>query len=120
MKIRLQLRYAREPELVALRYNPCLDFSGIAKQALWAYLNKTEFHITIPEDSSYVKKPLVLYINLDEKNFNEKRIITMLHENKAPNTTFVRNILIRSISNDLSAIYKDEKLKAMALETVKE
>lgn len=120
MKIRLQLRYPREPELVALRYNPCLDFIGITKQALLSYVNKTEFHFTIPEGYTYVKKSLVLYINLDEKDYKDRQIIDMLHENKAPNTTFVRNLLIRSISNDISEIYKDEKLKALAIESVKD
>lgn len=120
MKIRLQLRYPREPELVALRYNPCLDFIGITKQVLLSQANKKEFHFTIPEGYSYVKKPLVIYINLNEKNHEEKQIIDMLHENKAPATAFVRNLLIKSILNDISEIYKDDKLKALALGSVKE
>ena len=76
--------------------------------------------MTRSEGYAYVKKPLVLYINLDEKDCKDRQIIDMLHENKAPNTTFVRNLLIRSISNDISDIYKDEKLKALAIESVKD
>ena len=113
MRISMRLAYDREPEIVALRFNPMIDFNGLVKTALRAYINNEKFHIELPSNPTYIHKSLriAIYLN-DDKDAN---IVDMLKQNAAPNTAFIRNLLIRSIEGDLSKIYNDVNLKELAL-----
>lgn len=113
MKIKICLRYAREPELVALRFNPGIYMPGLAKQALRAQMEGQDFQIHMQKDVNYVQKPLSFYLTLDDEM--DKDIIHCLNSHYAPATAFIRNILIRCIKGNVNFIYSDLELKKMAL-----
>lgn len=113
MKIKICLRYAREPELVALRFNPGIYMPGLAKQALRAQMEGQDFQIHLQRDVNYVQKPLSFYLTLDDEA--DKDIIQCLSSQYAPNSAFIRNILIRCIKGRVDFIYSDLNLKKMAL-----
>ena len=113
MVVNIELRYAREPELVAIRFNSAYKFQGLAKQALRACIDNTPFEIVMPEKTTYEKHSLVCVLKLDEKK--DADIICFLKSLKAPKSTFVRNTMIRYITGNTAYIYQDEKLKEMAI-----
>ena len=113
MLVHIELRYAREPELVAIRFNPAYKFQGLAKQALRAYINNFSYEIAMPGKTTYEKQSLKCDLRLDEKK--DADIICFLKELKAPKSTFIRNLMIRSITGDTSYAYKDEELKKIAV-----
>lgn len=113
MKIKICLRYAREPELIALRFNPGIYLPGLAKQALRAQMKGIDFQIHMQDDVNYVQKSLSFYLILDDEE--DKDIIECLNSQHAPSTAYIRNALIRCIKGDIDFIYRDLKLKKMAL-----
>lgn len=113
MVVNIELRYAREPELVAIRFNPAYKFQGLAKQALRAFMDNSPFEIVMPTKATYEKQSLVCALKLDERK--DEDIILFLKSLKAPKSTFVRNLMIRYITGDTSHVYQDEKLKEMAI-----
>lgn len=113
MKVKIFLRYAREPELVALRFNPGIHMPGLTKQALQAQMEGQDFQIHIQKDVNYVPKPLSFYLTLD--NEVDREIIQFLNSQCAPVTVFIRNALLRCIKGNIDFIYKDLELKKMAL-----
>lgn len=113
MVVNIELRYAREPELVAIRFNPAYKFQGLAKQALRAFIDNRPFEIVMPAKTAYEKQSLVCVLKLDEKK--DEDIILFLKSLKAPKSTFVRNLMIRYITGDTSHVYQDERLKEMAI-----
>ena len=113
MVINIGLRYAREPELVAIRFNSAYKFQGLAKQALRAYMDNTSFEIILPAKTIYEKRSLVCVLKLDEKK--DEDIIRFLKSLKAPKSTFVRNLMLRYVTGNISCVYQDEKLKEMAI-----
>lgn len=113
MLLHIKLRYAREPELVAIRFNPAYSFQGLVKQALRAFINNYHFEIVMPGKAIYEKKSLKCDLRLDEKN--DADIIAFLSKLKAPKSTFVRNLMIRYITGDTSYAYQDEELKELAI-----
>lgn len=113
IKIKICLRYAREPELVALRFNPGIYMPGLAKQALRAQIEGHDFQIHMQKDVNYVQKPMAFYLTLDEES--DKDIIHCLNSQHAPSPAFIRNVLIRSIKGNVDFIYRDLSLKKMAL-----
>lgn len=113
MRIKVCLRYAREPELVALRFNPGIYMPGLAKQALQAQITGHEFKIKMQKDVNYVQRSLAFYLVLNEEL--DREIIQYLHHQCAPATAFIRNTLIRCISGNTDFIYSDIELKKLAL-----
>lgn len=113
MRFAIKLRYAREPELVAIRLNPLYSFQGLAKQALRAYIEHRDFKIKMPEQGLYEEKSLICYLALDDQK--DKDIIKFLNSLKAPKAAFVRNLMLRQITGDISYAYQDEKLKELGL-----
>lgn len=113
MLIHIELRYAREPELVALRFNPAYKFQGLAKQSLRAFIEKKPFEIVMPGKTMYEKQTLKCDLRLDENK--DADIICFLKDLKAPKSTFIRNLMIRYIVGDTSYAYCDEELKEMAI-----
>ncbi len=113
MKVKIFLRYAREPELVALRFNPGIHMPGLTKQALQAQMEGQDFQIHMQKDVNYVQKPLSFYLTLD--NEADREIIQFLNSQCAPATAFIRNVLIRCIKGNVDFIYKDLELKKMAI-----
>lgn len=113
MLVHIELRYAREPELVAIRFNPAYKFQGLAKQTLRAFINRHSYEIVMPEKTIYEKQSLKCDLRLDEKK--DADIILFLKQLKAPKSTFIRNLMIRSIKGDTSYAYQDEELKEMAV-----
>lgn len=113
MKIRICLRYAREPELVALRFNPGIYMPGLAKQALQAQFAGQEFKIRMQRDVNYVQRSLSFYLVLNEET--DKEIIQCLHNQCAPAAAFIRNTLIRCVTGNTNFIYSDPELKKLAL-----
>ena len=109
MKVKIFLRYAREPELVALRFNPGIHMPGLTKQVLQAQMEGQDFQIHMQKDVNYVQKPLAFYLTLD--NEADREIIQLLNSQCAPATAFIRNVLIRSIKGNVDFIYKDLELK---------
>lgn len=113
MRIKVCLRYAREPELVALRFNPGIYMPGLAKQALQAQMAGQEFKIKVQRDVNYVQRPLSFYLALNEEA--DKEIIQCIHNQCAPAAAFIRNTLIRCVAGNTDFIYSDQELKKMAL-----
>ena len=113
MRIKICIKYTQYPELAALRFNPGISIQGLTKQVLSAYINKREFPIYIQKDVEYVKKPLIFYLVLD--NETDKEIIQYLNSQCVPAPAFIRNLLLRSIKGDLDYVYRDFKLKKLAL-----
>lgn len=113
MLVRIQLRYAREPELVAIRFNPAYKFQGLAKQALRAFIEQRPFEIVIPDKTMYEKRSLKCDLSLDD--VKDADIIAFLQSLKAPKSTFIRNLMLRYITGDISYAYTDEELKEMSV-----
>lgn len=113
MKIKVCLRYAREPELVALRLNPGIYLPGLAKQALQAQMEGREFKIEMQRKVNYVQRPLAFYLVLNEET--DKDLVECIRNQCAPATAFIRNTLIRCINGNMNFIYSDPELKKIAL-----
>lgn len=113
MIVHIQLRYAREPELVAIRFNPAYKFQGLAKQALKAFVEDRPFEIVMSVKTMYEKRPLKCDICLDD--VKDADIISFLNSLKTPKSTFIRNLMLRYITGDTSYVYMDEELKEMAV-----
>lgn len=113
MVINIELRYAREPELVAIKLSPSYNFHGLARQALRAFITNTPFEIHMPGKGMYENGSLKCALRLDEKR--DAEIIEFLKKLKAPKTTFIRNLMLKYITGDTSYAYLDEELKKMAI-----
>lgn len=113
MRIKICIKYTQYPELAALRFNPGISIQGLTKQVLLAHVNKREFPIYMQKDVEYVKKPLIFYLVLDDET--DKEIIQYLNSQCVPAPAFIRNLLLRSIKGDLDYVYRDSKLKKLAL-----
>lgn len=109
MIVKINLRFIREPELVALKCDPTVCFSGLVKEALRSYVRNRDFKITLSNKANYEKKPLCCNLKFDEEK--DKDIIDKLNSINVPQTTFIRNIMMRYIKGDVDFVYTDKRLK---------
>lgn len=110
MRIKVYLKPSRDIELIAVRYNPALDFSGIAREVLKNHVRGKTYKFSIPENSHYAKKPLLCYVTLDDKD--DADVIKYLDGIIISRSALVRNLMLQAISNDLRHVYTDGVLKA--------
>lgn len=109
-RVKIYLHIGRDPELIALRYNPAYDFSGLAKQVLEAYVLGTDFKISIPKPPAYIPRSLCCYMHLDEKR--DMEIINLLNGLCISKSAFVRNLMLRSVDG-MNYVYTDQELKSV-------
>jgi len=109
MRVKVTLHIGRNPELVAIRYNPAFDFSGLAREVLRSHVRGQEFHFSLQKQVNYVPKSLICYIYLDEKGDSD--VINYLDELIIPKSAFIRNIMTHAIDGDFQFIYRDKELK---------
>lgn len=112
MKVKLILRYAREPELVALKCDPSVYFPGLVKTALRSYVTGQEFTIKLSKNVNYEIKPMSCNLVLDD--IEDKDIINLLKSIKTPNTTFIRNVMMRAITGNVDFVYTNQRLKQIS------
>lgn len=108
-RIKVNLHIGRDPELIAIRYNPAFDFSGLAREVLRSHVRGEKFHFLLPPHTNYTPKSLLCYIYLDEKE--DADILNYLEQLIIPKTAFIRNIMIQAIDGDVGFIYCDKNLK---------
>ena len=109
MKIKVYLNPGRDLELIAVRFNPALDFGGIAEEVLRGHVRKRPYQFSVPRTERYVKRSLVCYVTLDEKE--DKDVIEYMDSIIIAKSTFIRNIMLRSIENDINYLYSSDKLR---------
>jgi len=113
MRIKIYLKPTRDIELVAARYNSALDFGGIAKEVLRSHVRGGKYKFPIPANKSYVKRPLVCSITLDEKE--DADVIKYLDGIIISKSALIRNLMLRAIDNDIHYIYTDTILKTAVI-----
>lgn len=111
MILKIYLQPARDIELIALLFNPAINFSGVAKQALHAFVRGEKYSFEIPKTENYVSRSLVCYVNLSEND--DAEIINYMEEVVISKSAFVRNVISHALCGDFQSIYKDEFLKDM-------
>ena len=113
MRIKVYLNPGRDLELIAIRYNPALDFCGIAREVLRSHVRNGNYKFPLLKTKNYVKKSMTCYISLDDEE--DADVISYLGKTVLSNSALVRNIMLRSIENDTRFIYVDENLKTSIL-----
>ena len=111
MRIKVNLNPKRDLELVALRLNPAIDFNGIIKEVLRSYMEKNTYCFEIPKTTSYTIRPLVCYVTLDD--IKDAEVIKLLSKVNMPVASFVKNIVLRSITGDIRYLYTDINLSTV-------
>lgn len=109
MKVKIYLNINRDPELVAIRFNPTLNFGNLAKEVLRSHVRKQNFKFLMPKCSEYKMTSLVVVITLDE--IKDADVITYLNQILVPKSAFIRNIMLRALEGDIRYIYCDKKYK---------
>ena len=66
MRIKIYLNTKRDLELIALRFNPALDFGGIAREILRSHVRSEKYVIPQSNMGKYMKRSLTCYITLDD------------------------------------------------------
>lgn len=113
MRIKVTLHIGRNPELVAIRFNPAYDFSGLAREILRCHVRGQEFHLSLQRQVNYMQRSLLCYVSLDEKE--DADIIDYLNKLIIPKSAFVRNIMTHAIDKDYQFVYQDKELKNIML-----
>lgn len=113
MRIKVTLHIGRNPELIAIRFNPAFDFSGLAKEILRCHVRGQEFHLSLQRQVNYIPKSLLCYVNLDEKK--DADIIDYLDKLIIPKSAFIKNIMTHAVDKDYQFVYQDEELKRVML-----
>lgn len=109
MRIKVYLNPKRDLELIAIRFNPALDFGGIAKEVLRSHVRNEKYSISLPRMVNHIKRSMTCYVVLDDKE--DADVIAYLDKVVISNSAFIRNIMVRAISNDISYLYTDKNLK---------
>jgi hypothetical protein len=110
MRIKVYLNPSRDLELIAIRFNPELDFCGIAKEILKSYVrNNGSYRFVLKKTQELMKRSMVCYIPLDEKD--DADIIEYLNRIPVSPSAFIRNIMVRSVDMVDMDIYTDKNLK---------
>lgn len=113
MRIKIYLNTKRDLELIALRFNPALDFSGIAREILRSHVRNEKYIIPQSSTEKYMKRSLTCYITLDDAE--DADVIEYLNHIIISKSAFIRNIMLRSIGDSVNHIYIDDSLKAVML-----
>ena len=113
MRIKVTLHIGRNPELIAIRFNPAFDFSGLAKEILRCHVRGQEFHLSLQRQVNYIPKSLLCYVYLDEKK--DADIIDYLDKLIIPKSAFIKNIMTHAVDKDYQFVYQDEELKRVML-----
>lgn len=113
MRIKIYLNTKRDLELIALRFNPALDFGGIAREILRSHVRSEKYVIPQNNMGKYMKRSLTCYITLDDAE--DADVIEYLNHIIISKSAFIRNIMLRSIGDDIDKIYIDDSLKAMMI-----
>jgi hypothetical protein len=108
MRIKVYLNPGRDLELIAIRFNPALDFGGIAKEVLKSYVRKGSYRFTVPRTDTFITRSMVCYVPLDEKE--DADIIEYLARVSVSHSALIRNIMVHSIDMETD-IYTDNSLK---------
>lgn len=95
MRVKIYLHPNRDIELIAIRYNPTLNFGKLAKEAVKAHVRGGEFSFAIPLKGEWIPKPLTCHMTLDEKA--DADIIEYMSNLVIPKSAFVRNIMLRAV-----------------------
>lgn len=108
MRIKIYLHPNRDIELIAIRFNPALNFGKLAKEAVKAYVRNREFSFAIPSKGEFIPQPLTCSMSLDEDT--DADIIEYMESLVISKSAFVRNIMLKAVEGKTNA-YTDAALK---------
>lgn len=108
VRIKIYLHPSRDIELIAIRFNPTLNFGKLAKEAVKAFVRNGEFSFTIPSKGEFIPQPLTCFMSLDENA--DADIIEYMDSLVISKSAFVRNIMLRAIEGKVN-VYTDAVLQ---------
>ncbi|MCI8563811.1 MAG: hypothetical protein HFH69_09860 [Lachnospiraceae bacterium] len=111
MRVKIYLNPNRDLELVAIMYNPTLNFSNIAKEAVRSHVRGNSFSFQYIKSAEYCPRSLVSYISFDDEK--DADIVEYFEHLVVPRAAFIRNIMVRSIGGNIGSVYTDERLRTV-------
>ena len=109
MRVKVYLNQNRDLELIAIMYDPALNFGNIAKKAVAAHVRGKKFEFDYQPDGEYSPKSLVCYISFDDEE--DADIIEYMNRLNVPMSAFIRNVMLRSLGGKIDSVYTDVNLK---------
>ena len=111
MRVKIYLNPNRDLELVAIMYNPTLNFSNIAKEAVRSHVRGNSFSFQYIKSAEYCPRSLVSYISFDDEK--DADIVEYFEHLVVTRAAFIRNIMVRSIGGNIGSVYTDERLRTV-------
>lgn len=111
MRVKVYLNPNRDLELVAIMYNPTLNFSNIAKEAVRSHVRGNHFSFQYIKGVEYCPRSLVSYISFDDDK--DADVVKYFEQLVVPRAAFIRNIMVRAIGGNIGSVYTDERLRTV-------